>query len=29
MPTSGQSPYGVYGALGTRNGGELISDEDY
>jgi len=25
-PTSGQSPYGVWGALGTKNGGEAVAD---
>lgn len=26
-PVSGRSPYGVWGALGSRNGGEVISDQ--
>ena len=29
MPTAGRSPYGVWGALGTRGGGELISGDDF
>ena len=29
MPTGGASPYGVWGALGTRNSGELISGDAY
>ena len=28
-PISGQSPYGVWGALGTRGGGEVVSSTDF
>ena len=27
--TSGRSPYGVWGALGTRNGGEVTQDNAF
>ena len=28
-PTSGQSPYGIWGALGTRAAGEVVSSTDF